>query len=157
MNKKLLTMLASLFCCSGCAWAADVPDLGIFPTGEPNTVAGEHFTGKSFLSPLSTQQIGIFNVTFEPGCYNEWHIHHASKDGGQILIVVSGRGYYQEEGKEAQELKTGDVVNIPANVKHWHGAAKDSWFQHLAVEVPGENTSTEWLGFLPAEEYGKLK
>ena len=129
----------------------------IIPVGTPNNIAGEHFTGKSFLYPLSTQQVGIFNVTFEPGSYNEWHIHHASKGGGQILIAISGRGYYQEEGKEAQVLKPGDVVNIPANVKHWHGAAKDSWFQHIAVEVPGEDSKTTWHGFLPAEEYGKLK
>ncbi|MBR0203912.1 MAG: alpha/beta hydrolase [Synergistaceae bacterium] len=129
----------------------------IIPVGTPNNIAGEHFTGKSFLAPLSLKQVGIFNVTFEPGSYNEWHIHHASKGGGQILIAISGRGYYQEEGKEAQELKPGDVVNIPANIKHWHGAAKDSWFQHLAVEVPGEDTSTTWHGFLPAEEYAKLK
>ena len=101
---------------------------------------------------FSTKQVGIFNVTFEPGSYNEWHIHHAEKGGGQILIAISGRGYYQEDGKEAQELKPGDVVNIPANVKHWHGAAKDSWFQHIA-----ENTKTTWHGFLPAEEYAKLK
>ena len=127
------------------------------PVGTPNTIAGEHFTGKSWLYPLTLQQVGIFNVTFEPGSYNEWHIHHAEKGGGQILIAISGRGYYQEDGKPAQELKPGDVVNIPANVKHWHGAAKDSWFQHIALEVPGEGTSTEWLGFLPAEEYAKLK
>ena len=129
----------------------------IIPVGTPNTIAGEHFTGKSFLHPLSLQQVGIFNVTFEPGSYNEWHIHHAEKGGGQILIAISGRGWYQEEGKVAQELKPGDVVNIPANVKHWHGAAKDSWFQHIALEVPGEGTSTTWHGFLPAEEYAKLK
>ena len=129
----------------------------IIPVGTPNTIAGEHFTGASFIAPVSTQQLGIFNVTFEPGSYNEWHIHHASKGGGQILIAISGRGYYQEEGKKAQELKPGDVVNIPANVKHWHGAAKDSWFQHVAVEVPGEDTSTTWHGFLPTEEYKKLK
>ena len=129
----------------------------IIPVGNPNTIAGEHFTGKSFLYPLSTEQAGAFNVTFEPGSYNEWHIHHAEKGGGQILIAISGRGWYQEDGKPAQELKPGDTVNIPANVKHWHGAAKDSWFQHIALEVPGEGTSTEWLGFLPAEEYKKLK
>ena len=140
----------------------------IIPVGTPNTIAGEHFTGKSFLHPLSLQQVGflhplslqqvgIFNVTFEPGSYNEWHIHHAEKGGGQILIAISGRGWYQAEGKAAQELKPGDVVNIPANVKHWHGAAKDSWFQHIALEVPGEGTSTTWHGFLLAEEYAKLK
>ena len=128
----------------------------IIPVGTPNTIAGEHFTGRSFLYPLSTTQVGVFNVTFEAGSYNEWHIHHAAKGGGQILIAISGRGWYQEEGKPAQSLKPGDVVNIPANVKHWHGAAKDSWFQHVAIEVPGEETSTTWHGFLPAEEYKKL-
>ena len=129
----------------------------IIPVGTYNTIAGEHFTGKSFLYPLSTQQVGVFNVTFEPGCYNEWHTHFASEGGGQILIAISGRGWYQEEGKPAQELKPGDVVNIPANVKHWHGAAKDSWFQHVALEVPGKDTHTEWHGFLSPDEYEKLK
>ena len=129
----------------------------IIPVGTYNNRAGEHFTGKSFLYPLSTQQVGIFNVTFEPGSYNEWHTHFASEGGGQILIAISGRGYYQEEGKPAQELKPGDVVNIPANVKHWHGAAKDSWFQHVALEVPGKDTHTEWYGFLSPNEYAKLK
>ena len=129
----------------------------IIPAGTPNTIAGEHFTGRSFLHPLSLEQVGIFNVTFEPGSYNEWHTHFAAKGGGQILIAISGRGWYQEEGKPARELRPGDVVNIPANVKHWHGAAKDSWFQHVAVEVPGEGARTEWYGFLPAEEYAKLK
>ncbi|MBQ7560278.1 MAG: alpha/beta hydrolase [Synergistaceae bacterium] len=129
----------------------------IIPVGILNNIAGEHFTGKSFLFPVSTQQAGVFNVTFEPGSYNEWHIHHAEKGGGQILIAISGRGWYQEEGKPAQELMPGDVVNIPANIKHWHGAAKDSWFQHVAIEVPGEDTKTTWHGFLSPEEYSKLK
>lgn len=129
----------------------------IIPVGSPNTIAGEHFTGKSFLYLLSREQAGIVNVTFEPGSYNEWHAHFASKGGGQILIAISGRGWYQEENMPARELRPGDVVNIPANVKHWHGAAKDSWFQHIAVEVPGEDTHTEWYGFLEAEEYSKLK
>ena len=129
----------------------------IIPVGTYNTRAGEHFTGKSFLYPLSTQQVGVFNVTFEPGCYNEWHTHFASEGGGQILIAISGRGWYQEEGKPAQELNPGDVVNIPANVKHWHGAAKDSWFQHVALEVPGKDTHTEWHGFLSHDKYEKLK
>ena len=160
MNKLLITVL--LLGCMACSASASQEDSGdilskIIPVGTPNTIAGEHFTGKSFLHPLSLQQVGIFNVTFEPGSYNEWHIHHAEKGGGQILIAISGRGWYQAEGKAAQELKPGDVVNIPANVKHWHGAAKDSWFQHIALEVPGEGTSTTWHGFLLAEEYAKLK
>ncbi len=129
----------------------------VFPIGAPNDGFAQYFTGQSFLAPLSTSQVGIFNVTFEPGCRNNWHIHHADKGGGQILVCVAGRGYYQEEGKEAQELHPGDVVNIPVGVKHWHGAAKDSWFSHLAVEVPGENGSNEWLEPVTEEIYSLLK
>ena len=108
----------------------------LFPVGEPNDAFKQYFIGQSYLAPVSKEQVGIFNVTFEPGCRNNWHIHHAKKGGGQILICIGGRGYYQEWGKEAQVLNPGDVVNIPPEVKHWHGAAKDSWFSHLAVEVP---------------------
>ncbi len=117
----------------------------VFPIGTPNDVFAKYFIGQSYLAPLSTQQVGIYNVTFEPGCRNNWHIHHAKNGGGQILVCVAGRGYYQEWGKPAQELRPGDVVNIPVGVKHWHGAAPDSWFSHLAVEVPGDETSNEWL------------
>ena len=101
--------------------------------------------------------MGIFNVTFEPGCRNNWHIHHAEKGGGQILVCVAGRGFYQEWGKEPICMTAGDVVNIPAGVKHWHGAAQDSWFSHLAVEVPGENTHTEWCEAVSDEDYKKVK
>ena len=125
----------------------------IFPIGEPNDNFAQYFIGKSYLVPISTQQVGIFNVTFEPKCRNNWHIHKAKNGGGQILICVAGRGYYQEWGKKAIEMLPGDVVNIPANVKHWHGAAPDSWFSHLVVEVPGENTSNEWLEAVSDEEY----
>ena len=117
----------------------------VFPIGAPNDGFAQYFSGRSFLAPISTSQVGIFNVTFEPGCRNNWHIHHASKGGGQILLCVDGIGWYQEWGKEARRLLPGDVVTIPAEVKHWHGAAKDSWFSHIAVEVPGENCSNEWL------------
>ena len=117
----------------------------VFPIGAPNDDFAKYFIGQSYLAPLSTQQVGIYNVTFEPGCRNNWHIHHAKSGGGQILVCVAGRGYYQEWGKPAQELRPGDVVNIPVGVKHWHGAAPDSWFSHLAVEVPGDETSNEWL------------
>ena len=106
----------------------------------------KHFlliVGQSYLAPISTEQVGIFNVTFEPGCRNNWHIHHAKSGGGQILVCVAGRGYYQEEGKEAVEMKPGDCINIPAEVKHWHGAAPDEWFSHLAIEVPGVDCSNE--------------
>lgn len=120
-------------------------ELSVFPTGEKNTAYAKYFIGQSYLYPLSTEQVHISNVTFEPGCRNNWHIHHAQSGGGQILVCVAGRGYYQEWGKPAQELRPGDVVNIPVGVKHWHGAAPDSWFSHLAVEVPGDETSNEWL------------
>ena len=128
----------------------------VFPIGAPNEGFAQYFSGQSYLAPLSTEQVGIFNVTFEPGCRNNWHIHHADKGGGQILVCVAGRGYYQEEGKPAQELHPGDVVNIPVGVKHWHGAAPDSWFSHLAVEVPGENGSNEWLEPVSDEAYASL-
>lgn len=125
----------------------------IFPIGAPNDGFARYFTGRSYLAPLSTSQVGIFNVTFEPGCRNNWHIHHADQGGGQILVCVAGRGWYQEEGKSAQLLTPGDVVNIPAGVKHWHGAAADSWFSHLAIEVPGVNSRNEWLEPVCKEQY----
>ena len=117
----------------------------IFPIGAPNDAFAKYFSGKSYLAPVSTEQVTIFNVTFEPACRNNWHIHHASNGGGQMLIGVGGRGWYQEEGKPAQQILPGTVIHIPANVKHWHGAAADSWFSHLAFEPAGENTSNEWL------------
>lgn len=129
----------------------------LFPIGKPNDGFAKYFIGQSYLAPLSTEQVGIFNVTFEPRCRNNWHIHHASSGGGQILVCVGGRGYYQEWGKEARELHEGDVVNIPVGVKHWHGAAPDSWFSHLAVEVPGVDCSNEWLEAVDEEAYGVLK
>lgn len=128
----------------------------VFPIGAPNDAFAQYFVGQSYLQPLSTSQVGVYNVTFEPGCRNNWHIHHASKGGGQILICVAGRGYYQEWGQEARELHPGDVVNIPPEVKHWHGAAPDSWFSHLALEVPGENCSNEWLEAVTDEAYNHL-
>ena len=117
----------------------------IFPIGAPNDAYARYFSGQSYLAPISSSQVSIANVTFEPGCRNNWHIHHADQGGGQILIGVAGRGFYQEWGKESVEILPGDVINIPTGVKHWHGAAPDSWFSHLAVEVPGVNTSNEWL------------
>ena len=116
----------------------------IFPIGAPNDAYAQYFSGQSYLAPISSSQVSIANVTFEPGCRNNWHIHHADQGGGQILIGVAGRGFYQEWGKEPVEILPGDVINIPTGVKHWHGAAPDSWFSHLAVEVPGVNTSNEW-------------
>ena len=128
----------------------------MFPIGEPNPY-GDYFVGQSYLAPVSTEQIPIYNVTFEPSCRNNWHIHHAKSGGGQMLICIGGRGYYQEWGKEARELNPGDIVNIPAGVKHWHGAAKDSWFAHLAIEIRGEESSTQWCEAVSDDEYGKLK
>lgn len=129
----------------------------IFPIGEPNDGFAQYFKGQSYLAPISTEQVGVFNVTFEPGCRNNWHIHHAKSGGGQILVCVAGRGYYQEWGKEAIEMNPGDCINIPVGVKHWHGAAPDSWFSHLAIEVPGEETKSEWCEPVSDECYGKLK
>lgn len=126
----------------------------IFPTGEKNTAFAKYFVGQSWLNMLTTEGVAIGNVTFEPKCRNNWHIHHK---GGQILLCTAGRGYYQEWGKPARELPPGDVVQIPPEVKHWHGAAPDSYFVHLAVEVPAEGSSNEWLEPVSDEEYGKLK
>lgn len=125
----------------------------IFLIGEENTGFSQHFTGKSYLNGLVSQPIPISNVTFEPGCRNNWHIHHG---GGQILLCTAGRGYYQEWGKPAMELHPGDSVNIPAEVKHWHGAAPDSWFSHIAISVPSENGSCEWLEPV-TDDYEKLR
>jgi len=127
-----------------------------FPIGETNPY-GDYFVGQSYLAQVSKEQLSVFNVTFEPACRNNWHIHHAKSGGGQMLICVGGRGYYQEWGKEARELHPGDIVNIPANVKHWHGAAPDSWFSHLAIEIEGEDGSTEWCEAVSDEDYNKLK
>ena len=131
----------------------------VFGTGAANTAYAKFFIGQSFLNPLTAPKTGLFlaNVTFEPGCRNNWHIHEADKGGGQILVCVAGRGYYQEWGKEPQELHPGDVINIMPGVKHWHGAAPDSWFSHLAVEVPGENCRSQWCDPVSEEEYQKLK
>ena len=131
---------------------------GFFGLGEPNTAYSMYFIGNSYLKPLTNpkETVSIANVTFEPGCRNNWHIHHAKSGGGQILICVDGEGWYQEEGKPAQSLKPGDIVTIPANVKHWHGAKANNWFSHLAVEVPGEDTKNEWCEPVSDEEYNKL-
>ena len=132
---------------------------GIFGLGQPNNSYARYFTGKSYLNPLTNPEETIFlaNVTFEPGCRNHWHIHHAAKGGGQILLCTDGRGGYQAWGGEARELRPGDVVHIPAGVKHWHGAAKDSWFSHIAFEAPGEDCSTEWCEPVDAGQYTALR
>ena len=131
----------------------------VFGTGDPNTAYAQYFIGQSYLNPLTDSQscpVFLANVTFEPGCRNNWHIHHADKGGGQILICTTGEGWYQEEGKEAVSLVPGTVITIPANVKHWHGAKKDSWFSHIALEVPAENGSNEWCEPVSDEEYDRL-
>ncbi|MDY4738148.1 cupin domain-containing protein [Absicoccus porci] len=133
--------------------------MNMFGTGIPNDGYAQYFDGKSFLNPLvdsNTSPLFLANVTFEPGCRNHWHIHHASKGGGQILICTAGEGWYQEEGKPAQSLTPGTVVVIPSETKHWHGAKKDSWFSHISVEVPGEDTSTEWLEAVDVDAYQAL-
>lgn len=129
----------------------------VFPIGQPNTAYARYFIGQSYLYPVSNQQVSIANVTFEPGCRNNWHVHTATRGGGQILVGMAGRGWYQEEGKPAQEILPGTVIHIPVGVKHWHGAASNSWFAHLAIEVPGENTSNQWLEPVTDDEYNRIQ
>lgn len=131
----------------------------IFGLGKANEEFAKYFIGKSYLNPLvdpKDSNVFLANVTFEPGCRNNWHIHKATSGGGQILICTAGFGWYQEEGKKPQSLKPGDVVNIKPGIKHWHGAKKDSWFSHIAIEVPGENTSNEWLEEVSDKDYENL-
>ncbi len=131
----------------------------ILGLGQENTAYARFFVGNSFLNPLTAPgQCPVFlaNVTFEPGCRNNWHIHHAKEGGGQILVCIAGEGWYQEEGQEAVSLTPGTVITIPAGVKHWHGAKKDSWFSHIAVEVPGTEPSTEWREAVAEEDYARL-
>lgn len=129
-------------------------NVSVFPMGEKNEAYAKYFTGQSYLAMLVKGRVPVANVTFEPGCRNHWHIHHK---GGQILLCTGGRGYYQEWGQPARELHPGDVVNIAPEIKHWHGAAKDSWFSHIAIEVPAEGSSNEWCEEVSDEEYGRLK
>ena len=163
-TKKLLLALCAFMIMGGNAVMAQeqtIPEEfakeNIFGLGEKNVAYQQYFIGQSYLNPLTKERVGTANVTFEPGCRNNWHIHEADKGGGQILVCVAGRGYYQEWGKEPQELHPGDVINIMPGVKHWHGAALDSWFSHLAVEVPGENCRSQWCEPVSEEEYQKLK
>ena len=125
----------------------------IFPLGDKNEAYAQYFIGQSYVKPLATGEVSAVNVTFEPGCRNNWHIHHGS---GQLLLCTAGHGWYQEEGKPARRLGPGDVVNIPANVKHWHGAVADEWFSHVAISVPSANASTDWLEAVSDENYLKL-
>lgn len=133
--------------------------INLFGTGMENKMFAQYFIGESYVNPLTNPKedpIFLANVTFEPGCRNNWHIHHAAKGGGQILICVAGEGWYQEEGKDPISLEPGKVIMIPANVKHWHGAKKDSWFSHISIEVPGDDTRTEWCDPVTEKEYGIL-
>ena len=149
--------------------AADAPAAGadngkdayqqtiFFPIGDTNDAFAQYFDGQSYLAPVCGDPFPIHNVTFEPGCRNHWHVHRADKGGGQLLIAVGGRGYYQEWGKEPVEMTPGTVIEIPEGAKHWHGAAPDSWFSHLAFEIPGDNASNEWLEPVDPEAYAQLK
>ena len=133
--------------------------INVFGTGAANTGFTQYFSGESFLNPLTDPEkcpLFLVNVTFEPGCRNNWHIHHATEGGGQLLICTAGEGWYQEEGKEAVSLTPGTVITIPAGVKHWHGAKKDSWFSHVAIELPGKDCHNEWLELVTDAEYDKL-
>lgn len=139
---------------------AEFNKVNVFGKGQDNVYFAQYFTGASFLNPLTEpgkSLVFLANVTFEPGCRNNWHIHHAAKGGGQILICTAGEGWYQEEGEQAVSLLPGMVITIPAGVKHWHGAKAGSWFSHISLEVPGEETSNEWCEPVTDEEYGKLK
>lgn len=134
----------------------EVPKLSDFPVGKPNDAYAKYFIAQSWLAPLKRNKFRLITLLLNRDAATNWHIHHAQKGGGQMLICVYGRGWVQLEGEPAHELKVGEVFNIPPNVKHWHGAAKDSWFQHLSLEVPGEGTSNEWLEPVTDEVYDKL-
>ena len=139
---------------------AELEKVNMFGTGVPNVMFAKYFKGNSFLNPLTKPgetPVFLANVTFEPGCRNNWHIHRAVSGGGQMLVCTAGEGWYQEEGKDAVSLKEGSVIYIPAGVKHWHGAKSNSWFSHIAFELPGESTSNEWLEEVGDEEYSKLE
>ena len=139
---------------------AEFESLDNFGIGAPNDAFAQYFSGNSYLKPLTEFgrcPVFLANVTFEPGCRNNWHIHHADNGGGQLLICTAGEGWYQEDGKEAVSLTPGTVITIPANVKHWHGAKKDTWFSHIAVEVPGDNASTEGCEAVSGEQYTGLE
>ncbi len=134
---------------------------GDWPKGDPNDAYAQYFTGNSHLSPIKPKNIeeggktvqSYANVTFEPGCRNNWHVHHGAH---QILVCVSGEGIYQEWGKPAIRLKAGDIIDIPEGVKHWHGATRNSWFQHLATHVKvGDPESNEWLEPVNEEQYNE--
>lgn len=139
---------------------AEFNNVNLFGLGQSNDAYAQYFSGKSFLNMLTNREndsIVLANVTFEPGCRNDWHIHHATKNGGQILLCIAGSGWYQQENQDAISLEPGSVIIIPANVKHWHGAKADSWFSHVAIEIPGDNQSNEWVEPVTDEWYLNLK
>lgn len=138
---------------------AEFEQQNMFGLGNENTAFAQYFIGQSFLNPLTRPEDGLFlaNVTFEPGCRNNWHIHHAVKGGGQMLLCTAGEGWYQEYGKAPVSLKPGTVIVIPPEVKHWHGAKADTWFSHIAFEMPGENCSNEWCEPVNDAEYASLE
>lgn len=125
----------------------------LFGLGEENTAFEKYFVGKSYLKPLNIEGVVVYNVTFEPKCRNNWHIHHK---GGQILLCTDGEGWYQEWEKPARKLVPGDVVYIAPEVKHWHGAGADEWFTHIAIEIPADGANNEWLEVVEDDEYEKL-
>jgi quercetin dioxygenase-like cupin family protein len=123
----------------------------IFPLGEPNDAYAKYFTGQSYLAPLTSGSVPVSNVTFEPGCRNNWHVHHGTGGSGdQILLCTAGSGWYQAEGEEPVNMQPGTVIRVPA------GAKVDSWFSHVAFITPGENVSNEWLEPVTDDEYGTL-
>lgn len=141
------------------AWSRELFDKNnIFGLGAENVALAQYFSGSSYVNKLTGKDaaISMSNVTFGPGCRNNWHIHRAKTGGGQMLICIAGEGWYQEKGKEAVSLRPGMVIDIPAGVKHWHGAKKDSWFSHISVTVPGEERKTEWCEAVTDEEYSEL-
>ena len=128
-----------------------------FPTGEPNDAFAEYFSGTSYIAPVVDGDVPVNNITFEPGCRNDWHVHHGQDGGGdQVLICTAGSGWYQAEGSDPVSLTPGTAVRVPAGTKHWHGAKADSWFSHLAFITPGEGVRNEWLERVTDEEYGAL-
>lgn len=155
---KLLATAAVVILAAGCNnnknMETEVPEIIAFPTGKPNVAYEQYFSGRSWLAPLTSMKelnVPVSNVTFEPGCRNNWHSH----TGGQLLVCVGGEGYYQEKGKPARRLKAGDVVEIAPDVVHWHGAAPDSWFSHLAVECNPQTNKNTWLSPVTDEEYAE--
>ena len=155
---KLLVSAAIVILAAGCNnnknMETEVTEISAFPTGKPNVAYEQYFSGRSWLAPLTSMKelnVPVSNVTFEPGCRNNWHSH----TGGQLLVCVGGEGYYQEKGKPARRLKAGDVVEIAPDVVHWHGAAPDSWFSHLAVECNPQTNKNTWLNPVTDEEYAE--